>query len=149
VDKIHSKENVIALIAGEATAQLQSDCKTRDILLFALGDALLGALGQDGLEEFLKNNINSDSFRVEDVLKEIERQLYYTGWKILNTDISIRIPNTLEETLNPHIIANKVASSLFINSEQVNIKWNFQIPNANINHLHECYVVVLIGPRDS
>ena len=112
-------------------------------------DALIGALGQGGLVEFLNNSSGRDPVRVEDVLKDIERQLFYARWKILNTDISLILPDTLEKTLNPQIVANRVANNLFINSEQVNIKWNFQSSIENINHLYECYAVVLIGPRDS
>jgi 2C-methyl-D-erythritol 2,4-cyclodiphosphate synthase len=149
VDKIHSQENVNILIAGEAIAQIQPDIHNRDMLLFALGDALLGALGQGGLKEFLNGSTKRDPGRFEDVLKDIEKQLFYAGWKILNVDISIRLPDSLEKTLNPQKIANRVSKNLFINSEQLNIKWNFQSPIEKINHQYECYIVILIGPRDS
>jgi len=149
VDKVHSDQGVRPVIAGEVIEGHPPGNESKDLLLGAMGDALLGALGQGGLSEFLKKSDYGKNATLEQIFKDIERQLYYAGWKILNTDITVAFPTNISLTPDTQKIIKKIADNLFINPEQVNVKWKFSKLIPEVLNFYECYVVALIGPRNS
>jgi len=88
-----------------------------DLLVYSIADALLGAAALGGLFRYLKR----EKVQAADILKCIEREIYYRGYKIANIDVSIstlsrEIENKLDE------VHAQLISWLYLKSEQFNLK---------------------------
>ena len=88
-----------------------------DLLINSIADALLGAAAIGGLSSYLKQKKNES----EKILKKIERDIHYRGYRILNIDVSI-MTSWLE--IGPKLteIHALLISMLYIKSEQLNLK---------------------------
>lgn len=120
-----------------------------DPLTLALADALLGASGFGGVSDFVQER--STTLPDIAILKDIERKNHYSGFTIINIDVTIQFNNTGITSIFPDIIKN-LTKDLFIKPEQINLKLAQPLPqNAGHNGLQilSCSAVVMIGPRST
>ena len=93
-----------------------------DVLIHAISDALLGAMGEDDIGHFFPiTDSRWEGVRSTVFLKEISRLLALRGGRIVNVDSSLIAE---APKIAPHIKEMKyqIASALNINSQSVGIK---------------------------
>lgn len=110
-----------------------------DSLTRSVADALLGAAGLGGLDDFtLKDEAQNE------ILKIVERKIHYAGFKIINLDISLNLHFKIEQMYVKQLI-NNLSRQMFVKKEQINLKSN-PIHSDKMNHDH-IYCVALLNER--
>lgn len=88
-----------------------------DLLVLSIAHALLGAAAKVGTKHYLIKDKPANS----EVIRQIERDTYYTGYTIGDIDVSVSILlQEIEKKLN--VIHLQLVSWFFLKSEPLNLK---------------------------
>jgi 2-C-methyl-D-erythritol 2,4-cyclodiphosphate synthase len=92
-----------------------------DVVLHAIGDALLGAAAMGDLGEFFPENEENKNRASTEILHEICRKIWDRGYKVINTDVVVMAE---EPKLAPYreAMASAVAAILNVERNCVGIK---------------------------
>ena len=104
-----------------------------DIVIYSLTDALLGAAASGGMAQ-LSDYPDILTIPATDILKQVEKDIHYTGFDIINIDITIR---TSLKKINDKMaeMHAKLIMLLFLKTEQLNIKTTFWFQNNENNRI--------------
>lgn len=114
-----------------------------DLLVYSIADALLGAVAKGGI----KNYLDKDKAANSEIIQKIERDIYYTGYKIGNIDVSISTSiQEIEKKMNA--MHSQLVSWLFLKSEQLNLKISL-LKHGESDHNHQIKIIasVLLNKR--